>query len=154
MFRVGREDSVVPKEGGTAKSHLPAPAGTTQIASRPRSCRRSNTPTGESASARTTPRSRAATSSGLLVSKPLASGAGRSHPPSSIAASTRKVSALRIVRPKGQPAVGLDAAIEAGTGPRVHRGPRRSGAPAHSVLIAMTPHLHHTQPVAPALPPS
>src|SRR3546814_14714556 len=53
---VARQDSVVPKEAVTAKRHFPAPSGTTHIASRPRSFRRSNTPTGESASARTTDR--------------------------------------------------------------------------------------------------
>src|SRR3546814_1097765 len=72
----------------------------------------------------------------------------RSHPPSSIAASTRKVSALRIVRQKGQPAVGLDAAIEAGTAPRVTRGPRGSDAQQQRVLIAIDAHFDHSQPVA------
>src|SRR3546814_10963927 len=72
----------------------------------------------------------------------------RSHPPSSIAASTRKVSALRIVRQNGQPAVGLDAAMEAGTAPRVTSGPRGSDAPQRRVLTATAAQFHHSQPVA------
>src|SRR3546814_315876 len=59
-----------------------------------------------------------------------------------------KALTLRIIGQKGQPAIGLDAAIEAGAAPGVARGARGSDAQQQRVLIAIDAHFDHSQPVA------